>query len=82
MPKNLVSATLSPSDRDEVLVAIATIKAKLPFLLSLTPEESKSLPRLGDKSRAFTVKALEIALQHSEFLPRMFDVEEFRLFRT
>jgi len=78
MPKNLVSATLSPQDRDEILAAIATIKTKLPFLLTLTPEESKSLPRLGDKSRAFTAKALEIALQQSDFLPRALDIEEFK----
>jgi hypothetical protein len=78
MPKNLVSATLSPQDRDEILAAIATIKTKLPFLLTLTPEESKSLPRLGDKSRALTAKALEIALQQSDFLPRALDIEEFQ----
>jgi hypothetical protein len=78
MPKNLVSATLSPQDRDEILVAIATIKTKLPFLLTLTPEESKSLSRLGDKSRAFTAKALEIALQQSDFLPRALDIQEFQ----
>jgi hypothetical protein len=78
MTKNLVSASLSVQDRDEILAAIATIKAKLPFLLSLTPQESKSLPRLGDKSRAFTAKALEIALQQSDFLPKAFDVAEFQ----
>ncbi len=76
MNDNRVSAALSTEDLDAVIAAIATIKAKLPFLIDLTPDESKTLPRLGDKSRAFTAKAIEMATQNPEFLPRFFDLEE------
>lgn len=38
-----------------------TIKQKLPFLIDLIAEERKSLPKMGDKSRAFVSKALEVA---------------------
>ena len=78
MNVNRISATLSPADRDEVLAAITTIKQKLPFLTDLTLEERKALPRMGDKSRAFVSKAVEVATQNPDFLPRSFDVDEMR----
>jgi hypothetical protein len=76
MPENRVSATILPEDLEAIQAAIATLKEKLPFLLSLTTEESKSLLRLGDKSRAFVAKTLEFASQHPEILPTMFDLQE------
>jgi hypothetical protein len=40
--------------------------------------ERKSLPKMGDKSRAFVSKALEVATQNPDFLPRAFDLDEMR----
>ena len=65
-------------DFDAVMAAIVTIQQKLPFLIDLTVEERKALPKMGDKSRAFVSKALEVATQNPEFLPRSFDIEEMR----
>ena len=76
MPDNRVSATLSEADQQAVLAAIETIRQKLPFLIDLTPEQRRSLPKMGDKSRAFVGKALAIAQHNSNFLPRSFSVEE------
>ena len=78
MATNQFSTTLSQKDRDEVMAAIATIKEKLPFLIDLTPEQRQSLPKMGDKSRAFVSKALEVATQNPDFLPRNFDLAEMR----
>jgi hypothetical protein len=47
-------------------------------LIGLTIEERKSLPKLGDKSQAFVTKALEVATQNPDFLPRSFDLYEMR----
>lgn len=58
MSDNRISASLSQADRDAVMKAIATIREKLPFLVDLTTEERRSLPKMGDKSRAFVSKAL------------------------
>ena len=77
MPENRVSAVLSEADRRAVLDAIETIRTKLSFLIDLSPEQRRSLPKMGDKSRAFVAKALAIAQQNSDFLPRSFSVEEF-----
>lgn len=78
MSDNRISASLSQADRDAVMKAIATIRDKLPFLVDLTTEERRSLPKMGDKSRAFVSKALEVATQNQDFLPRSFDLEEMR----
>jgi hypothetical protein len=73
-----ISATLAQTDREAVLQAITTIKEKLPFLVDLSSDDRKTLPKMGDKSRAFVSRALEVAAQNPEFLPRSFDLEEMR----
>jgi len=78
MPDNRVSAELSEADQQSVLAAIETIRQKLPFLIDLTPEQRRSLPKMGDKSRAFVAQALDVAAQNEDILPRSFDVEEMR----
>lgn len=78
MAQNRVSASLNKADREAVLAAFNTIKTKLPFLIDLTKEEKSALPKMGDKSRAFVSKALEVATQNPDFLPRSFELEEMR----
>ena len=75
MAENVVNAQLSVADRQAVLAAITTIKEKLPFLTDISPEERRTLPKMGDKSRAFVSKALELATQNQGILPRSFDLE-------
>ncbi|WP_341531222.1 hypothetical protein WKK05_28880 [Nostoc sp. UHCC 0302] len=78
MPDNRISANFNQADREAVMQAIATIREKLPFLVDLTTEERRTMLKMGDKSRAFVSKALEVATQNPNFLPRSFDVEEMR----
>lgn len=75
---NRISASLTSKDRAEVLAAVNTIKEKLPFLVNLSIEERKTLPKMGDRSHAFVTKALEVATQNPDFLPRSFDIDEMR----
>jgi hypothetical protein len=74
MPENRIDATLVAADQQAVLAALQTIREKLPFLIDLSPEERRVLPKMGDKSRAFVEKALEVATQHADILPRAFDI--------
>ena len=78
MPENRVSASLSDADCEAVLAAVQTIRQKLPFLVDLTPEERHKLPKMGDTGRAFVERALTVAAQNPDILPRSFDAEEFR----
>ncbi|MGA7933963.1 MAG: hypothetical protein WCA35_10485 [Kovacikia sp.] len=78
MTANRVSVTLSPTELQEVMATISTLRQKLSFLTRLSPEERRSASKLDDRNRAFTRKALEIASQNPDFLPRSFDIEEMR----
>lgn len=75
---NPISATLSPDDRATIAHALEQIRSHLPFLVDLMAEERKSIPKMGDKSRTFVNKALDMASKNAEFLPRSCDVEEMR----
>jgi hypothetical protein len=76
MTSNRISATLTPADRQAIMTAIDTIKQAMPFLIHLTAEERKAAPKAGDRSRGFMLNCLDAAQQHSDCLPRSFDVEE------
>ncbi|MGJ3249501.1 MAG: hypothetical protein ACFE0J_00010 [Elainellaceae cyanobacterium] len=78
MAPNLDQVVLSDSDHNDVMVAIATIRAKLDFLVNLTVDERRSSAKMGDKTRIFIQKAMDVANRHSDFLPRSFDVDEMR----
>ena len=75
---NRIEAVLSPDDEEAVLTAITTIKARLPFLVDLSPDEKRVMLKLGGKSLDFVTKALEIAAQNPDFLPRSFNIDEMR----
>ena len=72
----IISATLSDEDAAAVVAALNTIKQKLPFLIDLSPEERRTLPKMGDKSRGFVRAALTVAQQNLDILPRALDVDE------
>ena len=78
MLPNRISASLSQDDRDAVMEAIKTIKERLPFLVTLSTEQIKELPKAGAKARDFSQKALEIVTQNPDIMPRSFDIEEMR----
>lgn len=78
MAENKVSAVLSAEDVESIINSIQQIKDKLPFLIDLSTEEKKNLPKLGDKSIAFVNKAVEVAQQYADFLPRNFSVDELK----
>ncbi|MGJ3252811.1 MAG: hypothetical protein ACFE0J_17015 [Elainellaceae cyanobacterium] len=73
-----ISAVMSADDRQEIMDAIAIILKKMPFLMDLSPEEIRLLPKMGDKNQTFTRKALELALHNPDFLPRSFKLEEMQ----
>lgn len=76
MMGNKVSAVLEQTVTEEILAGITNIKNKLPFLIGLSTEEKKTLPKFGDKSVAFVKKAHEFASQNEGILPRSFNLDE------
>lgn len=78
MPANRISAVLEQTNIDAVNTAISSINTSLPFLVDLSADEKKALPKFGDKSVAFVNKANELVSHTADFLPRSFDVDEFK----
>ncbi len=75
---NRIDAVLKTGDRDQILNLIAQIRALLPFLIDLSPEERQTLPKMGDKSRAFVSQAVTLAEKDDSYLPRSFEVAEMK----
>jgi hypothetical protein len=77
VPYENISATLSAGNVTEIKMAIATIRANLPFLISLTTDERRKRFKMGDKSLAFVSNSLKVTQNNPEVLPQNFNVQEF-----
>ncbi|MGI9086901.1 MAG: hypothetical protein ACR2HH_04030 [Chthoniobacterales bacterium] len=75
--QNLVSGTLTTANKQAVLDAIATIRQKLPFLASLSGDDRRSLPKMGDKSTAFVQRAYDFAAQNTDKLGADFGMDDY-----
>jgi hypothetical protein len=64
-----ISAKLTETDLQEIKTALATIEAKLPFLVHLTVEERRKLFKMGNKSLAFVSNSLTAAQSIPIFCP-------------
>ena len=74
---NRIDAAFDKTQQEAALKALADLAATLPFLDDLSPEDRRSLNKLGDKSRAFVDQALVVAQQFTDALPRSFDVDQY-----
>jgi hypothetical protein len=48
--ENRISAALTDANKTAILQKISEIRALLPFLVNLTPDERQTLPKLGEKT--------------------------------
>lgn len=78
MNTRTVNATLSAQEISEIVNQLKTIHEQLPFLVGLTPQERRQMPKMGRKSQTFTTRALDMATQHADMMPRHLDVDEAR----
>ena len=77
MPYQPITATVAPADVTAIKAAIATIQQKLPFLISLTDAERKSLPKAGPNSLSFVEHAQTAADNNPTILPGSFNAANF-----
>lgn len=78
MNSDLIKGELSNEQQRAILDLLWEIQEKMPFLIDLTIDERRSLPKMGDKSRAFVDQGLVLADQNPNILPRSFDIDEYR----
>ncbi len=77
MPYQPITATVAPADVTAIKAAIATIQQKLPFLITLTDAERKSLPKAGPNSLSFVEHAQTAADNNPTILPGSFNTANF-----
>ena len=78
MPQSsIVNATLDPHALAAVKAALATAAQNLPFLVDLTPEQRRTLPKMGARTQPFVAKALAVARANPQMLPVSFDLAKF-----
>lgn len=58
---------------------IGQIRNHLPFLINLTAEDRRNLPKLGNKSRAFVDQGLTLANQNTGIFCRVVSILMLRL---
>ena len=76
---NLFSQDVPATVIDDVQTHLDAIKNLLePYLLSLTPEERKTMLRMGDKTVAFVTKTAEYATTTPAFVPAFVDLAELK----
>jgi hypothetical protein len=73
-----IDATVTQQQVDNIVTAVKTIQEQLPFLIGLSAQKRRELPKMGRKAQTFTVQALDMAVQHSELMPRNLKIEEAR----
>jgi hypothetical protein len=75
MYKN-ISAQMSDEAKKQVIQKLKEVESLLPFIVDLSPDEIRSLPKLGRKSLKFVESALNYARQHPNFIPPYLDMNE------
>jgi hypothetical protein len=79
MSADLVSITIPPEVKAIIDNAINSLKEKLqPFLISLTNNQRRALPKMRDKSIAFVNKVVGYVLTNPEFAPPYLDKAELQ----
>jgi hypothetical protein len=73
-----IDATLTQQEVEDIIAALKTIREQLPFLVGLSTQERRQIPKMGRKAQTFAVRALNMAVQHADVMPRHLSVEEAR----
>ena len=76
MAQNLVSLRITPEQVAQALAGLAQIEAALPGLISLDPDDRRSLSFMGPKSEAFCRQTLRVLAQYPRIVPASLDVAE------
>ncbi|MDR2247822.1 MAG: hypothetical protein LBE17_14320 [Treponema sp.] len=78
MKDNQHIQTIPSTVLTQVQTKIQEIQTLLaPYMLALTPEERRDLPKMGAKTISFVEKAYDFARQNPNLIPPYFDLDAF-----
>lgn len=75
---NRISVTLDPAVKTQIITKLNEIRALLPFLVNLTPEEKQRLPRMGPERQAMDADFQSEMAAHPELIPSFVNLAELQ----
>jgi hypothetical protein len=78
MSNQMIDATLTQQEIENIVMALITIREQLPFLVGLSTQQRRQISKMGRKAQTFSVRALDMAVQHKDVMPRHLNIEEAR----
>ncbi len=77
--ENVISIDIPKADVKTVKDALATIQTTLsPYVLALTPEQRKTIPKMSDGTEPFVGKVMDYAISDPQFAPPYMNVPEMQ----
>lgn len=82
--QNKVSASFpppsgtGPGDKDLVIKMIGDMRAKMPFLITLTEDEIHNMTKMGKHTAQLVEKANRVLTEFPDILPKSFDAAEYK----
>lgn len=77
---NILSVVIPAAELTEIQNHVKELHDLLaPYVISLSTEQRKKLPKMGEKNTPFVQKALEYSKSNPEFAPKLFDTREFEI---
>ncbi|GAA3922466.1 hypothetical protein [Hymenobacter algoricola] len=74
---NRISAALSAADLTQSISQLRAIEQKLPFLITLQPDDSRSLRKIGVDGVPYALAGLDAVRASLDFTRRSFDLAEY-----
>ncbi|RED92434.1 hypothetical protein [Marinoscillum furvescens] len=77
--ENSISTEIRPEEIEKVKAALSEIQSTLaPFIVALSAEQRKSLPKMSDGTEPFVEKVLDYAEDSPEFVPPYLNTDELK----
>ena len=77
--ENVISIEIPEADIQAVKDALNTIQTTLaPYVMALTPEQRKTIPKMSDGTEPFVGKVMDYATSNPQFAPPYMDVPEMK----
>ncbi|MEI6767283.1 MAG: hypothetical protein WCM76_16755 [Bacteroidota bacterium] len=72
-----ISASLTEEEKLAIAQLLNEVDSKMPFLMSLTPEQRHGAYKLGEKTVSFVDKAIDFARTNPGLVPSWLDFQEY-----
>jgi hypothetical protein len=72
-----LNASISATDKADVITKIGEVKTLLPFLLNLTPDQRKALRKMGSKRTGYVNDVYQGVMNNTNVVPSAFDLAAY-----